>query len=155
MPKQRDAIRMTESEQRGLLEQGRSLQLATVGKDGFPHLVTMWYGLDDQGRILLESYGRSQKMLNLRRDPRLSVLVEAGSEYDELRGVSIQGRAELVDDFESVREIMRRVMKRNHAGISAEMLERGAEAGARKRHGVIVHPLRVISWDHRKLARAR
>ena len=153
MAKQRDAIRMSEAEQREFLEQGRSLQLATLGKDGYPHLVTMWYGLDDQGRILLESYGRSQKMLNLRREPKLSVLVEAGHEYDELRGVSIQGRAEIVDDFSRVLEIMRRVMKRNHPGISDEMLERGAEAGSKKRHGVIVHPERVISWDHRKIAK--
>ena len=56
-------------------------------------------------------------------------------------------------EWSRVKEIMRRVMKRNHAGLSGEMLERGAEAGARKRHGIIVHPLRVISWDHRKLAR--
>jgi PPOX class probable F420-dependent enzyme len=153
MAKQRDAIRMTEAEQRAFLDQGRSLQLATLGKDGYPHLVTMWYGLDEQGRILLETYGRSQKMLNLRRDPRLSVLVEAGTEYDELRGVSIQGRAELVDDFERVKEIMRRVLTRNHAGLGGEPLERAAESGARKRHGIIVHPERVISWDHRKIAR--
>jgi PPOX class probable F420-dependent enzyme len=155
MAKQRDAIRMTEIEQREFLEQGRSLQLATLGKDGFPHLVTMWYGLDEQGRILLETYGRSQKMLNLRRDPRLSVLVEAGHEYDELRGVSIQGRAQLVDDFPSVLEIMRRVLARNHAGLGGDMLERAAESGARKRHGIIIHPLRTISWDHRKIAKGR
>jgi len=153
MAKQRDAIRMSEAEQRKFLEEGRSLQLATLGKDGFPHLVTMWYGIDDQGRIVLESYGRSQKMINLRRDPKLSVLVEAGHEYDDLRGVSIQGRAELVDDPEGVVAIMRLVMKRNHPGISGEMLERGAQAGAKKRHGIVVHPERVISWDHRKLAK--
>jgi PPOX class probable F420-dependent enzyme len=154
MAKQRDRIQMTDSEVRAFLEAGRSLQLATLDRAGAPHLVTMWYGIDDQGRVVLETYSKSQKLLNVRRDPRIALLVEAGTEYAELRGVSIQARAEIVEDKERVREILRLVMLRNHPGISPDMLERGVEAGARKRTGIIAHPLRVISWDHRKLGAA-
>jgi PPOX class probable F420-dependent enzyme len=152
MGKQRDRVRMSAAEIRAFLEQGRSLQLATLDGDGAPHLVTMWYGIDAQGRIVLETYEKSQKMLNVRRDPRIALLVEAGTEYAELRGVSIQARAEIVEEKPAVREILRLVMLRNHPGIPPDALERGVEAGARKRSGIIAHPVRVLSWDHRKLA---
>ena len=88
---------MTPAEVRGFLEEGRILQVASLHPDGRPHLVPMWYVMEE-GQVVFRSFTRSQKIRNLRRDPRLSVLVERGEAYAELQGVMIQGQARLVDD---------------------------------------------------------
>src|ERR1700736_1098684 len=97
----RDLIRMNDEEIRAFLEEQRILQVATIGKDGWPHLVAMWYVLiNDQ--VVFWTYAKSQKAVNLRRDPRLTCLVEAGERYEELRGVQIKGQAVMSDDPETV-----------------------------------------------------
>jgi PPOX class probable F420-dependent enzyme len=149
--KRRDQIRMTDDEVWKLIEDRKSLQVATLNGDGSPHLTTLWFAVID-GRITFETYTKSQKVVNLRRDPRIAVLVEAGTRYDELRGVSINGRAELVDDPDRVHVIAREVMGRNQPGLSAPELDGLARRMAAKRSGVIVHPEKIVSWDHRKLA---
>ena len=93
MPKRRDSIQMSDEEIWKFIEEQKSLQVATLGKDGMPHLTTLWFALVD-GEIVFETFTKSQKVVNLRRDPRISVLLEDGEEYNKLRGVSIQGRAE-------------------------------------------------------------
>ena len=92
MAKMRDLIAMSEAEVAAFLAEARSLNVATLGKDGAPHLTTLWCTVKD-GAILFETYGKSQKVLNIQRDPRVAVLCEAGETYDQLRGVSIRGRA--------------------------------------------------------------
>jgi len=149
----RDQIRMTDDEVREFLEAGKSLQLATLGPDGFPHLVAMWYGLVD-GKIVLESFGKSQKVLNMRRDPCVAAMVEAGTSYNELRGVSIRARAEVVDDPERLDRVMREVLGRNHPEMDEEALTRAVEITSKKRVAIVLTPSRVISWDHRKLGGA-
>jgi PPOX class probable F420-dependent enzyme len=101
MAGRRDAIKMSDEEIRTFLAAGRDLQVASINADGTPHLVTMWYAMRD-GEIAFWTYAKSQKVVNLRRDPRLSVLVAMGEVYDQLKGVSIIGRAEIVDDPEAV-----------------------------------------------------
>jgi len=96
MAKQRDVVRMTPTEVEAFLDASKSLNVATLDKEGAPHMTTLWFARDGD-TILFETYGKSQKVLNLRRDPRIAVLCEAGETYDQLRGVSIQGTAELVD----------------------------------------------------------
>src|SRR5438105_15386781 len=93
----RDLIRMTDEEIHAFLEEQRTLQVATIDHDGFPHLVAMWYVLIDN-EIAFWTYARSQKAVNLRRDPRLTCLVEAGQRYEELRGVQVKGKAAISDD---------------------------------------------------------
>ena len=88
----------TEAETRAFLEAGRDLQVASINADGTPHLVTMWYELEGDD-LCFWTYAKSQKVVNLRRDPRLTVLVATGEVYEELRGVSIVGHAELVETF--------------------------------------------------------
>jgi len=88
---------MTDDEVSAYLEAGRDLHVASIGADGAPHLVTMWYVIRD-GAPTFWTYGKSQKVVNLRRDPRISALVSSGGRYEELRGVSIRGTAEIVDD---------------------------------------------------------
>src|SRR5437763_55564 len=97
---QRAAITMTEDEITTFLEQSRTATLATNGPNGVPHLIAMWYGFVD-GKIYFETKAKSQKVANLRRDPTIAAMVEAGLSYDQLRGVSVEGAATIIDDVES------------------------------------------------------
>ena len=150
----RDAVRMSDDEVVAFLADNLKVQVATTGRDGVPHLTTLFYVVDD-GRIAFWTYGSSQKIRNLERDPRLSCLVEDGTDYFELRGVSITGKAELVRDPDRIREIGSAVATRMVGAASFEELgEVGraqVERQVTKRVGVVVHPEHVASWDHRKL----
>lgn len=150
MGKMRDAIRMTEEEVAALLGECKSLQVATLDKDGAPHLTTVWFAYHD-GAYLFETYGKSQKVVNLRRDPRVAVLAEQGSEYSELRGVSVKGRAEIVDAGEALLRLMKVIVARNHRGLDEDEVTKIAVSMAEKRVVISVRPDKVISWDHRKL----
>lgn len=150
MAKQRDAIRMDDAEIAAFVTECKSLQVATLDKDGWPHLTTVWFAVHD-GAWLFETYGKSQKVVNLRRDPRVAVLCEQGTTYDQLRGISVQGRAVIVDAGERLLDLMTIVVNRNHPDMGAEQIAQIAAQMARKRVVVAVHPEKVISWDHRKL----
>jgi PPOX class probable F420-dependent enzyme len=151
MARQRDAIRMSDEEIAAFLDSARSLIVATIGKDGAPHQTVLWFRRHE-GALLFETYGSSQKVVNLRRDPRVSALCEAGETYGELRGVSIQGKAEIVDSGPRLEQLMRLIVDRNAPGQDPETLAAHVAAMIRKRVVVVVHPEKVISWDHRKLA---
>jgi PPOX class probable F420-dependent enzyme len=151
--KRRDQIRMSDDEIWRLVEESKSLQVATLNRDGSPHLTTLWFAVVD-GALVFETYTKSQKIRNLERDPRIAVLVERGETYDQLRGVSINARAELVTDPKRVHRLALAVMKRNQPGVPEDVLEKLAERMAAKRTGVIVRPEKIVSWDHRKLAGA-
>jgi PPOX class probable F420-dependent enzyme len=146
----RDQIRMTDAEISAFLDQQRSLQVASINKDGTPHLVTMWYGFVD-GNIVFWTYAKSQKVANLRRDPRISCLVESGLTYEELKGVSITGRGELSDDREFVLQVGAAVLPRyNMVEIDDGVREVLQRMGA-KRVAITIHPSKIVSWDHAKL----
>ncbi|HEX3493220.1 MAG TPA: TIGR03618 family F420-dependent PPOX class oxidoreductase [Streptosporangiaceae bacterium] len=147
--KQRDRVMMTDGEVESFLARGRKLQLATIGTDGMPHLVTMYYAVLG-GQISFWTYRTSQKALNLARDPRVSVLVETGDGYFDLRGVQVQGTAALIEDPAAVLEIGRAVAGAM-AGMPEQQTEEYVAHAARKRVGFAVEPTRVISWDHAKL----
>ena len=151
MPKRRDAIKMSEQEMWAFIEEQKSLQVATIGKDGMPHLTTLWFAIVD-GEIAFETFTKSQKVVNLKRDPRISVLLEDGLSYNELRGVSIQGRAELHEDPDEVLPYALAVMRRNQPEIPEDKLEDAARMLAQKRTGVVLKPEKIVSWDHNKLA---
>jgi len=151
--KLRDQVAMTADEAAEFLAAGRKVQLASNGQDGFPHLVTMYYVLNG-GLITFWTYRKSQKALNLRRDPRISCLVEAGSEYFDLRGVLVQGTARRIDDEAAIADIGRQitaVIGGAMAGAAPGALTAYVEHAARKRFGYVVEPSRIISWDHSKL----
>lgn len=148
----RAAVRLDDTEVASFLESQMKVQVATVGADGAPHLTTLFYALD-QGRIAFWTYAASQKVANLRRDPRITCLVEDGEEYAELRGVSIRGRAHLIEAYDDIRALGLRVMERMAGGASlGELGDQIVDAQARKRIGIVVEPDRVASWDHRKMA---
>src|SRR2546421_7613465 len=145
----RDLIRMSEEEIRAFLQEQRILQVATINRDGWPHLVAMWYVLvNDQ--IAFWTYAKSQKAVNLRRDARLTCLVEAGERYEELRGVQIKGQAIISTDREIVQRIGEAIWER-YTGSLNDNTRQMVAAQAAKRVGVFVKPVEIVSWDHRKL----
>ncbi|QIS05306.1 TIGR03618 family F420-dependent PPOX class oxidoreductase [Nocardia brasiliensis] len=146
---QRAQIVMSDTEITEFLQRSRIATLATLGKDGRPHLTAMWYALLD-GEIWFETKTKSQKALNLRRDPRVTCMVEAGQTYDQLRGVAIEGRAELVDDADRLFAVGVSVWER-YTGPYSEQARPMVEAMLHKRSAIRVVPERVRSWDHRKL----
>jgi PPOX class probable F420-dependent enzyme len=147
----RRAVRLTDEEIETFLAGHRKVQVATVGPDGAPHLTTLFYAVDE-GRIAFWTYGASQKIVNLRRDSRITCLVEDGEDYFELRGVSIRGRATLVEDYDAVRALGTKVVAAMLGGADAgETGEALVAQQARKRVGVLVEPEHVASWDHSKM----
>ncbi|GAA1959893.1 PPOX class F420-dependent oxidoreductase [Nocardioides panacihumi] len=142
---------MADEEIEAYLAEHLKVQVATVGPDGTPHLTTLFYVLDE-GRIAFWTHASSQKIVNLRRDARITCLVEDGDEYFELRGVSIRGRATLVEKYDDLVALGGDVLTRMAGG--EDIGELGAKIvadQARKRVGVVVEPEHVASWDHRKL----
>ena len=150
MPKRRDQIRISDEEIWKFVEEQKSLQVATLSSDGSPHLTTLWFAVVD-GDIVFETFTKSQKIVNLRRDPRIAVLVEDGTRYDQLRGVAINGRAELVTDPERVHPYAMAVMRRNQPEIPGDKVPEVAQLMAAKRTAVVVKAEKIVSWDHRKL----
>ena len=147
--KQRDRVAMTPAEVTGFLEANRKLQLATINRDGTPHLVTMYYVMMD-GQITFWTYRSSQKARNMARDPRIACLVETGNEYFDLRGVQVQGVVQITEDPAEVLAIGRRIAAVTlnlHEGLADDYVEHTAP----KRLGFLVEPTRVVSWDHSKL----
>ncbi len=146
----RDLIRMNDEEIRAFLAEQRTLQVATIDHDGWPHLIAMWYVLiNDQ--IVFWTYAKSQKAVNLRRDARLTCLVETGERYDELRGVQVKGRAIINDDRETVQRIGEVIYERYTGGPLNDAIRQVVAAQASKRVIVFVEPVEIVSWDHRKL----
>jgi PPOX class probable F420-dependent enzyme len=128
----------------------RDLQVASIGADGIPHLATMWFAvIDDQ--ICFGSFSKSQKIVNLRRDPRMSCLLSTGDTYFELRGVSISGTARIVDDPAQVAEHSITIARRNQPLEPVDALAAAARATAHRRSVVFVEPARITSWDHSRL----
>lgn len=146
----RDAIRMTADEIEAFIESHKSLQVGTIEADGSVHLSTLWFAVVD-GRIVFETYTKSQKIKNLERDSRITVLLEDGTVYEKLRGVMIKGNARLVSDPNEVHPLALAVMRRNQPDIPEELLDKAAETMAAKRTAVVIEPRKVISWDHTKL----
>jgi PPOX class probable F420-dependent enzyme len=111
----------------------------------------MWYLVDPDGSILMTTFAKSQKAVNLRRDPRCTLLVESGRTYQELKGLLIRGRATLDADTEHVLDLLERVHRKYNRGTSTEGLREAMRGQASKRVLIRVRPERVSSWDHRKL----
>jgi PPOX class probable F420-dependent enzyme len=146
----RDLIRMTAEEADGFLHGRHHFSVATHSPDGSIHLVAMWYGFLG-GHPALETFAKSQKVKNLRRDPRFTALVESGETYEELRGVQLIGTAVVHDDEAVVLDVCRDVARRYTGVTEPDQLDAVAAVMARKRVAVELVPDRVVSWDHRKL----
>ena len=126
----------------------RKAALATLDKDGFPHVVAMNFFAKD-GAFYMTSYGKAQKVLNIRRDPRVALMVETGDNYPELRGVMIRGECEIIEGAEAVRGVFAAMA--DARGTPACERPRGSADSAPKRVVLKIIPDKVTSWDHRKL----
>ncbi|SDT51269.1 pyridoxamine 5'-phosphate oxidase family protein [Actinoplanes derwentensis] len=147
--KQRATVTMADDEIGAFLARARKVQIATINPDGTPHLVTMFFGLD-AGRIAFWTYRASRKARNLARDPRLTCLVEDGEDYFELRGVQVSGVVTPIDDLPGVTGVGRLIAERI-PDVPPDALDAYVAHAARKRTAYVVDPVRVASWDHRKL----
>jgi len=151
MASSRSSVSLDEVEIEEFLTSNMKVQIATIGPDGAPHLTTLFYVVED-GRIAFWTYGASQKVVNLRRDPRISCLVEDGEDYFELRGVSIQGTARLIEEYDDIRALGAKVATRMAGGVDlGDFGDEIVDQQARKRVGIVVEPIKVASWDHRKM----
>jgi PPOX class probable F420-dependent enzyme len=151
MAKQRDLVRMSDAEISAFLDTRKSMMVATLDKDGAPHQTVLWFAEKD-GRYLFETYGTSQKAVNLRRDPRMSLMWEDGQDYSELRGVTASGNAEIIDKDPELTELMGVLVRRNAPMLKGEAFDHHVAQMTRKRVVVALRPDKVLSWDHRKLA---
>jgi len=148
----RDQIKLSEAERFELLDAERIAIVSSLGPRGWPHSMPMWFVPRD-GEIWIWTYAKSQKVRNLERDPRATVLVETGHEYGELRGVMIEAEAEIHRAGGVVLGFAEELTLRYAEGISSVEGDAKAalEAQAPKRVAIHFKPVRTASWDHRKL----
>ena len=147
--KQRNQIVMTDEEITDFVARGRTGTMATIGASGQPHLVAMWYAVLD-GEIWIETKVKSQKVVNLRRNSRVSFLIEDGMTYDSLRGVSFEGVAEILDDPDTIFAVGVSVWER-YNGPYTDDLKPAVDMMMNKRVAVRIVTDRIRAWDHRKL----
>ena len=152
MPSRRDQIKLTEAERAELLDAERVVVVSSLGPRGWPHSMPMWFVVRE-GEIWVWSFAKSQKVRNLERDPRATLLVEAGHGYTELRGLQIEAEAELIRETPRVAEFGKQLAIRYSEGIDSIEGDAAAalEAQAAKRVAIRFSPLRTATWDHRKL----
>ena len=145
----RDQIKLTSEEQAEFLAQARTMALCTIGKDGYPHVVAMGYMVKD-GCIYMTSYRKAQKVVNIRRNPKVAVMIESGTAYHELKGLMIRGRCEVIDDPGEVGKIIRQMRERQEENPPppADALDK---AHLQKRVVLKIIPEKVAGWDHSKL----
>jgi PPOX class probable F420-dependent enzyme len=150
----RKIIALTPDEQRRYLEESHTIILTSTDRRGYPHPVAMWYVADPDGTVSMTTFAKSQKAVNLRRDPRCALLVESGRTYEELKGLLIRGHATVEEGEERVLDVLERVHAKYGMPGSAEGMRDAMRAQARKRVVIRIRPERVSSWDHRKLGGA-
>jgi nitroimidazol reductase NimA-like FMN-containing flavoprotein (pyridoxamine 5'-phosphate oxidase superfamily) len=153
MPSRRNNIELSATEIRSFLDSSKTLIIVSNGKDGYPHPMPMWFYVDDAGCLYCTTFSKSQKVMNWRRDPRASLLVESGEEYAQLKGVVIYARAEVIDDLDIAIDTL---VKINTRGATIDPAQRQAliaavSKTASKRVVIKFHPERYVSWDHSKL----
>ncbi|MFB3118728.1 MAG: pyridoxamine 5'-phosphate oxidase family protein [Myxococcota bacterium] len=153
MPR-RDQIQMTDAEIRGFLRTRKTIILSSIGRDGVPHPMPMWFVADDDLVVSMATFRGTQKIVNLQRDPRVSLLVESGREYSELKGVVIYGTAELSEDTDAIIASLESASQKETSEADAETraaMKESIRKSASKRILIRVKPDRIISWDHSKL----
>ena len=148
--KRRSHVALTADEQAAFLDEVRLAALSTVDQGGFPHVVAMIF-VARENAIFMTSWAKAQKVLNIRRNPKVGILIEDGATYADFRGISIRGTAEIIDDPVQVREMVLAIFARQ-AGSANSEAPVGAFDHLEKRVVLKITPDHVASWDHRKLA---
>ena len=153
MPSRRELIQLTDDEVRDYLATEKTLIIVSNGPNGYPHAMPMWFWVHGDGCLYCTTFGKSQKVVNWRRDPKATLLVESGEEYAELKGVLIYATTEIIDDPEQILDTL--------VDVNAGDRELDAEARAELRKTVAPRaykrvllkfiPERYVTWDHAKL----
>lgn len=149
----RDQIRMTDDEIGDYLRESRTIILVSNGKDGYPHPMPMWYYVDDDNVVYMTTFRKSQKINNLKKDPKVALLVESGDAYEQLKSVLIYTEVELLDDDEATRDVLFNisVQRGDLQSDAGEAVREGMMKTAAKRIGMKFTPQKIITWDHSKL----
>ena len=145
----RDQIRMTDEERLAFLHERQTMSVATIGPDGRIHLVAMWYGFVGE-QLAFWTYGKSQKIRNLERDPQMTCLVESGHGYNELKGVELVGRGIVSHDRDVVQAIGESTWERYTGPVDDAARQAVGVVGA-KRAAVLIEVDKIVDWDHTKL----
>ncbi len=151
MASRRDLIRMSEAESLSYLRSQCKAVLGTISADGMPHLIPLYYGVDDDGGIVVTSFGKAQKIKNVGRDPRATILVETGSTYHEIKSVMAYCNAELITDPTEVRTCMNFIRTDHPVEQRSDQMTAQITASYAKRTVIRLTPYRYVSWDHSKL----
>lgn len=153
MASRRDQITMTPDELKAFILREHTLIIVSNGPHGFPHPMPMFFYYDEQGRFLVSTYGTSQKVVNLQRDPKAALLIEAGHDYAELQSMMAEATAEIIDDNAFVVETMMNIRRQRDPSKTEFPVEEmeGIRYSARKRVIIRFTPVKTISWDHSKL----
>ena len=142
---------MTEAEIAAYLKTQTILNIASIGPTGHPHLVAMWYEVMD-GKVTFWTFGKSQKIVNLRRNNKITGLIESGDAYEELKGLEIVGTATIIEDYDKILAIGKAVgLKYNGEGAISDAALPFLEAQAKKRLGIQIEVENIVSWDHSKI----
>ena len=150
----RDQIRLSDDEVKEFLAGARTVIICSNGRDGFPHPMPMWYAVEEDGAIVMTTFAKSQKVKNLRRDPRVALLVESGETYAELKGVVVYGTAAIEEDTDAVLDVLERIAAKEGTAppnADPEAVREALRVTARKRVAIRIPPEKVVSWDHAKL----
>ena len=153
MPSRREIIQLTDDEIRSYMNDARTLIIVSNGRNGYPHPMPMWFYMDDDGNFFCTTFRKSQKVVNFRRDPRASLLVESGEEYAELKSVLAYAECEVIDDFDTVCDTLVKVNTKGREVDDGEVeaLLSAVSKTAEKRVVLKFTPREIISWDHAKL----
>lgn len=146
----RGAITLTDAEITDYLREAKTMILVSNGKDGYPHPMPMWFAVDDDHTVYMTTFRKSQKIANLKRDPKVALLVESGEAYQALKSVLIYTEVELLDDVEATRDILIKIATQRGDAVDGPAQE-GMMRTAPKRIGMKFKPGKIISWDHSKL----
>ena len=145
---------MSDAEVRAYLNAAKTITITSNGVGGYPHPMPMWFALDDDGSVRMSTFRASQKVKNIQRDPRVSLLVESGTEYAELRGVLIYGHAEVIEDLDTIKRTLVEASTRGGPPLDEDARKKMMAVmtkTAEKRVCIRIAPERIVSWDHSKL----
>lgn len=148
----RKAIEMSAEERQAFLQRTKTIVLSTIDRRGYPHSIAMWYVMEGEA-FVMTTYAKSQKTLNIQRNPKVALMAESGDTYDTLKGVLIRGRAELIHDVDRCVGVLTRIHGKMMGAIP-DGIEEALKQQARKRVIIRITPERISSWDHSKLGGA-
>ena len=154
MPSRREQIQLTDDEIADYLAEQKTVIIVSNGNDGYPHPMPMWFCVDESGCLYCTTFSKAQKVRNLRRDPKASLLVESGEEYAELKSVLIYATAQVIDEFDEVRDALVNITSKMRDDLAAggiEQLRHAVSRTAEKRVLLKFTPKHYVSWDHAKL----